>query len=418
MDENAEFLTKRPLKVKQIAQLPLQADCASANRNEKIISWIIKRAEEEYADDVDMVLAYGSSINGTAHEKSDVDCYFIPRTERGYGFGTDFILEGVGYDIFPMSWERVENIADMNEVLLPCVGDVRILYARTEEEEKRFAGFGERHERRMTSVWFGNKQERGPSSEPKLRDEAVVGLARRKARERFTRGRHGERFEAVAFCKRCSRSRRERIHCAVVRTHENEARFGRDALEEAVRVARRSRAQFSCCVIGNRVGGSPVVFGFGNANALKAVGKDVGFAEHERVGFEVARDVLFVRMHHGDVESTRHLLADFCHRLERFERSRESRLFIGIVTRRRFERLLGRYGYRRLGYFRPTVFGRLAVIKEGPLGVDPDVGEPPVGRLAGNAARGSLRGGLPSWEHRARCAPGIFFGVCGERKAQ
>ena len=114
------------------------------NRNEKIISWIIKRAEEEYADDVDMVLAYGSSINGTAHEKSDVDCYFIPRTERGYGFGTDFILEGVGYDIFPMSWERVENIADMNEVLLPCVGDVRILYARTEEEEKRFAGLQER----------------------------------------------------------------------------------------------------------------------------------------------------------------------------------------------------------------------------------------------------------------------------------
>lgn len=144
MDENAEFLTKRPLKVKRVAQLPLQADCASANRNEKIISWIIKRAEEEYADDVDMVLAYGSSINGTAHEKSDVDCYFIPRTERGYGFGTDFILEGVGYDIFPMSWERVENIADMNEVLLPCVGDVRILYARTEEEEKRFAGLQER----------------------------------------------------------------------------------------------------------------------------------------------------------------------------------------------------------------------------------------------------------------------------------
>lgn len=114
------------------------------NRNEKIINWIIKRAEEDYADDVDMVLAYGSFINGTAHEKSDVDCYFIPRTERGYGFGTDFILEGVGYDIFPMSWERVANIADMNEVLLPCVGGVRILYARTEEEEKRFAGLQER----------------------------------------------------------------------------------------------------------------------------------------------------------------------------------------------------------------------------------------------------------------------------------
>ena len=158
MDENAEFLTKRPLKVKRVSELPLQSDCAPADRNEKILSWIIKRVTEEYADDVDMVLAYGSAINGTAHEKSDVDCYFIPGTERGYGFGADFILEGVGYDIFPMSWERVENIADMNEVLLPCVGDVRILYARTEEEEKRFAGLQERLASHLTDAAYTERK--------------------------------------------------------------------------------------------------------------------------------------------------------------------------------------------------------------------------------------------------------------------
>lgn len=114
------------------------------NINDKIVDWILKRAQSRFADDIAMILLYGSYVNGTANEKSDVDCYFIPKTDRAYGFCADFILDGVGYDVFPMSWERVENIADLKETLIPCLGDVRILYASSAADEERFFSLQEK----------------------------------------------------------------------------------------------------------------------------------------------------------------------------------------------------------------------------------------------------------------------------------
>lgn len=106
--------------------------------NEKIVDWITAKAKRDYSEDIALILAYGSYINGTANEKSDVDCYFIPKTQRGYSFGADFILNGIGYDIFPMSWQRVENIANLKDHLSPCVGDVRVLFYSTDEDLERF----------------------------------------------------------------------------------------------------------------------------------------------------------------------------------------------------------------------------------------------------------------------------------------
>lgn len=106
--------------------------------NDKIIDWIEKRVKNEYSDDIALILLYGSYVNKTANAKSDVDCYFIPRTEKGYQFAADFIIQDIGYDIFPMNWERVEGIANLKETLLPCVGDVKILYYHSPEELDRF----------------------------------------------------------------------------------------------------------------------------------------------------------------------------------------------------------------------------------------------------------------------------------------
>lgn len=106
--------------------------------NEKLVNWIVKRVENDYADDIALILLYGSYVNGTANEKSDVDCYFIPRTERGYQFAADFIIQDIGYDIFRMNWERVERIADLKEVIVPCVGDVQVLFYHSSEELEKF----------------------------------------------------------------------------------------------------------------------------------------------------------------------------------------------------------------------------------------------------------------------------------------
>lgn len=106
--------------------------------NDKIINWISNRVEKDYAEDIALILLYGSYVNGTANAKSDVDCYFIPRTQRGYRFAVDFIIQDIGYDIFPMSWERVEGIANLKETLIPCVGDVKVLYCHSAEELEKF----------------------------------------------------------------------------------------------------------------------------------------------------------------------------------------------------------------------------------------------------------------------------------------
>ena len=67
-------------------------------RNDSIIKWAINRIEDNYKDDVSLLLSYGSYVNGTANSLSDVDFYFIPKTERAYELCTTFIVESVGFE--------------------------------------------------------------------------------------------------------------------------------------------------------------------------------------------------------------------------------------------------------------------------------------------------------------------------------
>lgn len=106
--------------------------------NDKVVEWITEKVKREYADDVSLVLLYGSYINGTANSKSDVDCYFIPQTEQAYNLATVFIIDGVGYDLYPIPWERVERIADLKEFMLPLIGDAQIIYCKNSDDSERF----------------------------------------------------------------------------------------------------------------------------------------------------------------------------------------------------------------------------------------------------------------------------------------
>lgn len=107
-------------------------------QNDQVIKWAIESIQQDYPDDVSLLLLYGSYENGTANHFSDVDFYFIPKTERAYELCQTFIINEVGYDLFPMSWERVAGLAELNESLIPCLGDVKILYAQSEADEQRF----------------------------------------------------------------------------------------------------------------------------------------------------------------------------------------------------------------------------------------------------------------------------------------
>ena len=104
---------------------------------DRLVRWIEETVRKHYAGTVALVCLYGSHINGTAGETSDVDCYFVPKTQEGMALARTFLMEGVGYDLFPMSWQRLEAIARLEQSHQPLVGDVRVLYADSPADLER-----------------------------------------------------------------------------------------------------------------------------------------------------------------------------------------------------------------------------------------------------------------------------------------
>ena len=92
----------------------------------------------EFPQDVDVLVAYGSYVTGHAAPGSDLDLFFIPATRRGHSAGETFILEDVGYDLWGMSWQYAERIADLREPVAPLVGDGRVVWAQTPAAGRRY----------------------------------------------------------------------------------------------------------------------------------------------------------------------------------------------------------------------------------------------------------------------------------------
>jgi hypothetical protein len=104
----------------------------------KIIDALLKRIENHYRDDISIVACYGSYITGTSNPKSDLDFYFIPKTEKGYEMCNQFIIDGIGYDFWPVSWERAERIANFGEPIVSIIADAKIVYYCDDGDRKRY----------------------------------------------------------------------------------------------------------------------------------------------------------------------------------------------------------------------------------------------------------------------------------------
>ena len=113
------------------------------NPSDRLTNWVIEKIKREYPEDVALLVAVdGAAINGDGH--GEVFDYFVPATERGNELAQTFIINGVGNDLYPRSWERTERTADLDDIATQCLGRARILYARTPEDEDRFEGIRKR----------------------------------------------------------------------------------------------------------------------------------------------------------------------------------------------------------------------------------------------------------------------------------
>jgi hypothetical protein len=104
---------------------------------EQLTQWAIEKIKTEYADDVALLIGVPSAEFESDSHGVCFD-YFIPATERGLELSRTFILDGIGYDLYGRTWERMERTAALNDPAIPCLADGIILYSRSDEDTRRF----------------------------------------------------------------------------------------------------------------------------------------------------------------------------------------------------------------------------------------------------------------------------------------
>lgn len=121
--------------------------------NEKLLDWLINKIEREYKDDVSLVigndlLRLEQDTNGSYFN------YFIPANEKACTLARTFIIDGIGYDLYPRSWESIENSANLDDYNPTCLGNVEILYYRSEEDKQRFLAMQTRMRENLADPGF------------------------------------------------------------------------------------------------------------------------------------------------------------------------------------------------------------------------------------------------------------------------
>ena len=121
-------------------------------RNNELTDWVIRKIEKEYKDDVALLIAIQGHNTDDDQHGVCFD-YFVPATERGNELAETFIIDGVGHDLYPRSWERLEESVALND--MPIVLDgAEVLYARSEEDEKRFLDLKKRMQDNLNNSEF------------------------------------------------------------------------------------------------------------------------------------------------------------------------------------------------------------------------------------------------------------------------
>lgn len=99
---------------------------------------LIEKIKRDYPEDISVVVVMGSHIYQATHKKSDLDLYFVPKTDRGYELGQVFIMQDIGFDFWPISWDRMERIAHHDERISSIISEGQVIYAGSDEDLYRF----------------------------------------------------------------------------------------------------------------------------------------------------------------------------------------------------------------------------------------------------------------------------------------
>ncbi len=108
---------------------------------QRIIDAILNKIQTDYKDDVAILAVYGSYIMGTADARSDVDFFYVPKTDRALNLTYQFIIDGIGYDLFPIRWDRLLKIAAFDQPLAAVITESKVIYSATEDDLQRYESY-------------------------------------------------------------------------------------------------------------------------------------------------------------------------------------------------------------------------------------------------------------------------------------
>jgi hypothetical protein len=106
---------------------------------------LVSHAVEAYPGEIAIIAYYGSYAQERASATSDLDLYYVPDPGAARSLSSQFVIDGLPYDLWPVSWRFLEEIADARGsrpwgVAASLVADARVLYYRSPEDLARFDG--------------------------------------------------------------------------------------------------------------------------------------------------------------------------------------------------------------------------------------------------------------------------------------
>ena len=120
-----------------------------------VTKWVLEKAKTDYKDDIALVAAHSTL---RIDDKETCIAYFVPKTDKGRSFAQTFILEGMGFDIWAIEWERLEKFADLEEYNITILADAELLYAADDAAAKRFSELKERQRKNLKDPFIMRKK--------------------------------------------------------------------------------------------------------------------------------------------------------------------------------------------------------------------------------------------------------------------
>jgi hypothetical protein len=109
----------------------------------EIADILVSHAKQAHKDEIAIIAYYGSYAQGVASSTSDLDIFYIPDDGKAGALCSQFIIDDLPYDFWPVSWELAESIANANSerpwaVSASLIADAQVLYYRSPRDSERF----------------------------------------------------------------------------------------------------------------------------------------------------------------------------------------------------------------------------------------------------------------------------------------